>query len=188
MSPSSIVLLAFGMSIDALIAAAGRGVTIRRPGLAESLRTGLVFGVVEAVTPLVGWALGVAASAYVAQVDHWVAFGLLSAVGLRMIYHAAQRDPDEPPSPAQRSFAVLLATAVGTSLDAMAVGVSLAFLDVNILVIAAAIGAATTLMSTGGMLAGHLLGARFGRYAEIAGGLALVAIGTTILVEHLTAS
>lgn len=187
MSPSSIALLAFGMSIDALIAAAGRGVTSRRPGLIESLGTGLVFGVIEAFTPLVGWALGVAASAYVAQIDHWVAFGLLSAVGLRMLYHAARRKPGEPPAPPNRSFAVLLATAVGTSLDAMAVGVSLAFLDVNIVVIAVAIGAATTVMSTGGMLAGRALGVRFGRYAEVAGGLALMAIGTTILIEHLTA-
>ncbi len=185
MSPTSVVLLAFGMSVDALIAAAGRGVALRRPNLLEAIRTGVVFGLVEATTPLIGWALGVAASAYIAHVDHWIAFGLLGAVGLRMIHHAARRDPDEPPSPAHRSFAVLLATAVGTSLDAMAVGVSLAFLDVNILVIAIAIGIATTLMSTGGMLAGHLLGARFGRYAEIAGGLALMAIGTTILIEHL---
>ncbi|WP_152048683.1 manganese efflux pump MntP [Aureimonas psammosilenae] len=186
MSPLAIAILALGMSIDAFIASTGRGAALRRPSVGEAMRTGLVFGVIEAITPLIGWAAGVLASSYIAEVDHWIAFGLLGAVGGRMVFHALQRGPEGEGAALNRSVWVLLATAVGTSLDAMAVGVSLAFLDVNIVVIAVAIGCATMLMSTGGMLAGRLLGSRFGRTAEIAGGLALIGIGASILVDHLT--
>ncbi|MBN9271900.1 MAG: manganese efflux pump, partial [Mesorhizobium sp.] len=139
------------------------------------------------LTPLLGWLMGVAASQYVQHIDHWIAFVLLGGVGGRMALHAFQRDAAVPAAPAGRSPMTLVATAIGTSIDAMAVGVSLAFLEVNIVVIALAIGAATTLMSTGGVLAGRFLGARFGRYAEIVGGLALIGLGVSILHEHLTA-
>lgn len=187
MSPFAIALLAVGMSVDALIASIGRGAALGRPSFAEAARTGAVFGVVEAITPLIGWAAGVVASQYVQAIDHWIAFGLLGAVGARMFLHALKRSAESPPVSSSRSFGVLIATAVGTSLDAMAVGVSLAFLQANILVIALSIGLATALMSTGGMLAGRLLGARFGRYAEMVGGLLLVGLGASILFEHLNA-
>ncbi|WP_020178823.1 manganese efflux pump [Methylopila sp. M107] len=188
MSPFAIVLLAVGMSVDALIASVGRGAAIGRPSFAEAARTGAVFGAVEAVTPLLGWAAGVVASQYVQAVDHWIAFGLLGAVGGRMFFHAATRKIDAPSPARAGSFGVLIATAIGASLDAMAVGVSLAFLHANILVIALSIGCATALMSTGGMLAGRLIGARFGRHAEMAGGLLLVGLGASILFEHLNAA
>ncbi|MFC3693719.1 manganese efflux pump MntP family protein [Chenggangzhangella methanolivorans] len=188
MSPFAIALLAVGMSVDALIASVSRGAAMGRPSFAEAARTGVVFGVVEALTPLIGWGAGVVASQYVQAVDHWVAFALLGAVGGRMFFHALKRSGDAAPSAPSQSFGVLLATAVGTSLDAMAVGVSLAFLQANIVVIALSIGLATALMSTGGMLAGRLIGARFGRYAELAGGLMLVGLGASILFEHLNAA
>jgi putative Mn2+ efflux pump MntP len=186
MSPFAIGLLAVGMSIDALIASLGQGAGAARPGFLRALRTGLIFGGIETLTPLIGWLLGVVASQYVQTVDHWIAFGLLGGVGARMAFHALQRAPDEP-APVRGTGWALIATAVGTSIDAMAVGVSLAFLDVNIIVIALAIGLATTLMSTTGVLAGRLLGARFGRWAEALGGLALIGLGSAILFEHLTA-
>src|SRR5258706_9840523 len=104
-----------------------------------------------------------------------------------MILHGFQRSHERPDLERNGSLSVLLATALGTSIDAMAVGVSLAFLDVNILVIALAIGAATFVMSTGGILAGRLIGMRFGHWAEIIGGVALVGLGSSILVEHLSA-
>lgn len=187
MSPIAIGILAIGMSVDALIASIGRGAGAVRPSWAEALKTGAVFGFVETLTPLFGWLMGIAASQYVQTIDHWIAFVLLGGVGGRMALHAFQRDDEAPVAGNNRSLMLLVATAVGTSIDAMAVGVSLAFLDVNIVVIALAIGAATTLMSTGGVLAGRFLGARFGRYAEILGGLALIGLGTSILYEHLTA-
>lgn len=186
MSPVSIAVLAVGMSVDALIAALGRGASPVRPTLSQAVRTGLVFGIVEMLTPIIGWALGVAASQYIQAIDHWVAFILLTAVGGRMTIHALSRKDTVRTENSPSAFG-LLATAVGTSLDAMAVGVSLAFLNVNIFVIAAAIGLATMVMSTGGMLAGRYMGARFGRYAEIVGGLALIGLGAKILFDHLLA-
>ena len=187
MSPISIAILAVGMSVDALIASLGRGASMGRPSFAEAARTGVVFGVVETITPLIGWAAGVVASQYVQAVDHWIAFGLLGAVGGRMFLHAFKRASEAVVAKPDRSVGLLIATAVGTSLDAMAVGVSLAFLQANIVVIALSIGLATALMSTGGMLVGRMIGARFGRYAEMAGGLLLVGLGASILFEHLSA-
>jgi len=186
MSPLSIAVLAMGMSIDALLASIGRGASTRKPRFAEALRTGIVFGVVEAITPLIGWAAGIVASRHVAQVDHWIAFGLLGLVGGRMLLHSLKPAEERAAAAQRQSWWVLLATAVGTSLDAMAVGVSLAFLDVNIIVIACAIGFATFVMSTGGMLAGNLIGAAFGRWAERIGGFALICLGASILFSHLT--
>ncbi|QPC41657.1 manganese efflux pump [Kaustia mangrovi] len=184
MSPIAITMIAFGMSIDAFLASLGRGAGLHRPRVSDAMRTGLVFGLVETAIALAGWCAGVVASPYVGTVDHWIAFGLLGLVGGRMIYHAVR--PASPWTAARRhgSALVLVATAVGTSIDALAVGVSLAILDVNMLVIAAAIGAATFVMATGGMLAGRLIGRQFGSWAEIAGGVGLMVLGLSILADH----
>ncbi|MCM2504230.1 manganese efflux pump MntP family protein [Aureimonas altamirensis] len=185
MSPFTIAVLAVSMSVDAFAVSVGRGAAIGQPRFSETLRTEAVFGIVEAITPVIGWAAGVAASSFVEAVDHWIAFGLLGAVGLHMLFSALVKK--EQDAPVGRSMTVLLATAIGTSLDAMVVGVSLAFLDVNIVVIAIAIGLATFLMSSGGMLVGRLIGERFGRIAEGMSGVALVLLGASILIEHLSA-
>lgn len=186
MTPISIGILAVSMSVDAFVACLGKGATQQRTGFGSALRTGAIFGTVEAITPLLGWLAGVAANQYVAAVDHWIAFALLSAVGLHMMLQALNRKAEEAPRPASPWRTVV--TAIGTSIDAMAVGVSLAFLQVDILVIALVIGMTTMAMGTTGMLAGRLLGQRFGRIAEVTGGLALLALGTIILAEHLTAA
>lgn len=187
MSPISIAVLAIGMSVDAMIASLGRGAAQTRPSFRTAIGTGLVFGTVEMLTPLIGWLLGVAASGYVQAFDHWIAFGLLGAVGAHMAWNAIGRHSDAPQAAGSATKLALIVTAIGTSLDAMAVGVSLAFLDVNIIVIAVAIGTATMVMSTTGMMIGRYLGAQFGRYAEILGGLALISLGALILHEHLSA-
>lgn len=186
MSFMAIIVLAVSMSMDAFAVSVGRGAALGRPSYGEALRTGVIFGVVEAITPLIGWAAGMAAASYISAVDHWIAFGLLGSVGLNMIY-SAFKGGDESKESAKpgSSFLVLVATAVGTSLDAMAVGVSLAFLEVNIIVIALAIGFATFLLSSGGMLVGRLIGERFGRYAEAVAGVSLFGLGASILYEHL---
>jgi putative Mn2+ efflux pump MntP len=179
----TIVIIAFGMSADAFAAALGKGSTLDRPRLIEAIRTGLVFGLVEAVTPVIGWAAGLAASGYITAVDHWIAFALLAVIGGRMIWDSMQR-PAEQERPKRHSFGLLLMTAVGTSIDAMVVGVTLAFLDVHIFVAALAIGLATFAMTTIGIMVGSIIGGKFGRIAEALGGLALILIGTNILIEH----
>lgn len=178
-----ILLLALSMSADAFAAACGKGASLERPHWAEALRTGLIFGVIEAITPVIGWAAGRAVGGYIAAFAHWVAFGLLAIIGGKMIWDALRRHA-EAEKPQSHSFLVLALTALGTSIDALAVGVTLALVGANIVANALAIGVATFTMTTIGVMTGRILGERFGRYAEAAGGIVLIAIGIKILLEH----
>jgi len=186
MNVLSTLLLALAMSTDAFAAAVGKGTALRNPRWGEALRTGLIFGVIEALTPLVGWAIGLTAAGYVKAWDHWIAFVLLGGLGVRMIV-AGLKAPSEAEvdKPSRHSFWVLAATGFATSIDAMAVGVGLAFLDVSIVPIALAIGFTTFVAVTIGVMVGRVLGTVAGRYAEVLGGVLLIGIGTAILVEHL---
>jgi putative Mn2+ efflux pump MntP len=176
------------MSTDAFAAAVGKGTSLHRPRWSEALRTGAIFGVIETLTPLAGWALGLAAAGYVKAWDHWIAFVLLGVLGLRMLVGALrQPDASVEEKPSRHGFWLLAVTGLATSIDAMAVGVGLAFLDVDIVPVAAAIGLATFAMVTVGVMVGRLLGHIAGRWAEAVGGLLLIGIGSVILVEHLTA-
>ncbi|MFW3897180.1 manganese efflux pump MntP [Pseudomonas putida] len=183
----SLFFLAMAMSTDAFAAAIGKGSSLHKPRFSEALRTGLIFGVIEAITPVVGWGIGQAAVRYVENWDHWIAFGLLLALGLHMIYNGLKHEDEAEEKASQHSFFILAVTAFATSIDAMAVGVGLAFVDVNILVAAAAIGMATCVMVTVGVMLGRVLGAIVGKRAEIAGGVVLMLVGAAILYEHLTA-
>lgn len=188
MNLASTALLAMAMSTDAFAAAIGKGTALQKPRWSEALRTGAIFGVIEALTPLAGWALGLAAASYVKTWDHWIAFVLLSVLGVRMLMAAAQApDAAEADKPVRHGFWLLAVTGFATSIDAMAVGVGLAFLDVSILPVAAAIGFATFAMVTLGVMVGRVLGTVAGRWAEALGGLLLIGIGSAILYEHLTA-
>lgn len=189
MSPLSITVLAFSMSADACAAAMARGASTK-PSLLQAAKGGLVFGFIETVTPLLGWALGLAASAYITAVDHWIAFGLLGFVGGKMAVEAGRRlaehnlpDTTEV-SRDQRGMFALVLTAFATSIDAAAVGVTLAFVDVNIVLVALAIGLTTFTLATGGLMIGRLVGVKFGPVVELVGGVGLMAIGTGILFDH----
>jgi putative Mn2+ efflux pump MntP len=184
MTPGAIAILSLSMSTDAFAAAVGRGAS-HRPGLRRALRAGLVFGVIEAITPLIGWTLGLVAAGLVEKIDHWIAFALLAAVGGKMIWESFQPVDEEDQRPRRAGVMALIATAIGTSIDAAAVGVGLAFIGVNIWIIAASIGLTTFVLTTVGMMIGRAVGVRFGKRAELLGGLALIGIGSTILVEHL---
>ncbi|MNU76548.1 putative manganese efflux pump MntP [compost metagenome] len=190
MTPVAIAILSLSMSADAFAAAIGRGAQ-HRPTLPQALRSGLVFGVIEAITPLIGFALGVAAASFVAAIDHWIAFGLLGAVGGKMIWEAlkpddeANEDETATGRAASRGLVALIATAVGTSIDAGAVGVGLALLGANIWLIAACIGFTTFALATLGLLIGKAAGRRLGKIVELVGGVALIALGLKILLEHL---
>jgi manganese efflux pump family protein len=177
------VVLAFSMSADAFAAALGKGAALDRPRLREALRTGVVFGIIEAITPVMGWAVGLSASSYITVIDHWIAFGLLTAIGGKMIWESA-RGRDAQCKPNRHSLKILVATAIGTSIDAMAVGITLAFIGADIVVTAFAIGCVTFLIATTGILIGRFIGEKFGRVAEAIGGLGLIVIGAKILMEH----
>lgn len=168
---------------DAFAAALTKGTLLDRPRLGEALRSGEIFGSVEAITPVIGWAPGLAASAFIAAIDHWIAFGLLGAIGGKMMWEAMQR-PEGTPKMTRNSFWPLLVTALGTSMDALVIGVTLALLNADIVVIALAIGCASFVMTTIGVMIGQIVGAKLGRFAEALGGIGLIAIGTLILIEH----
>ncbi len=189
MSPISILLVGFAMSTDAFAAAIGKGAAMRRPRLPDALRAGLIFGMIEAITPVLGWLLGRAASRYVEAFDHWIAFALLGALGVHMIVAglrpAADDDASEADDTRHHRFWTLAATGLATSIDAAAIGVSLAFLDVHIGVVALVIGLCTLVMVTLGIMLGRMLGALVGKRAEIVGGAILIVIGASILYEHL---
>ncbi|WP_300759141.1 manganese efflux pump MntP [Janthinobacterium sp.] len=177
--------LSLAMSTDAFAAAVGKGAALHKPRWSEALRTGLIFGVIEAITPVIGWALGRVAAPYVEAWDHWIAFGLLAIIGLLMIRNALAT-PDADEAPAQKhSFWVLAATGFATSIDAMVVGAGLALLGANIVVTAAAIGFSTFVMVTLGVMLGRVLGTVAGRRAELVGGAILIIIGCVILYEHI---
>ncbi len=182
-------LLALAMSTDAFAAAIGKGTALQRPRWRDALRIGAIFGSIEAATPLAGWALGLAAADTVKAWDHWIAFILLGALGLHMVLAALKPETPEKAEekPMRHSFARVALTGLATSIDAMAVGVGLAFVGVDILPVAAAIGLATFVMVTLGVMLGRVLGEVVGKRAEIVGGLVLIAVGATILHEHLGA-
>ena len=188
MHPLSILLLGIAMSTDAFAAAVGKGAAMRTPRFRDASRAGLIFGAIEGLTPLVGWATARPPRPSHRR-DHWIAFVLLALLGMRMI-RAGLRDDDAPETNAlqRHGFWALAATGVATSIDAMAVGVGLAFLEVSIVVVAVTIAATTLVLVTLGILLGRVLGALAGRRAEIAGGVLLIAIGAAILYEHLTAA
>lgn len=186
MNPVSTALLALAMSTDAFAAAVGKGMSLRQPHWREALRTGAIFGVIEGLTPVLGWALGLAAADYVKNWDHWIAFALLSGLGLHMaIAGVRRRDTGTQEKPVRHAFWLLALTGFATSVDAMVVGVGLAFLDVPIVPVALAIGCTTFAAVTLGVMLGRVLGAAAGRRAEVVGGLVLIGIGAAILVEHL---
>ncbi|HHB8029667.1 TPA: manganese efflux pump MntP [Klebsiella pneumoniae] len=185
MNLSATILLAFGMSMDAFAASIGKGATLHKPKFSEAVRTGLIFGAIETLTPLVGWGLGMLASQFILEWNHWIAFILLVFLGGRMIVEGFRGDSDEAcEAPHRHGFWLLVTTAFATSLDAMAVGVGLAFLQVSIVTTALAIGCATFIMSTLGMMVGRFIGPLLGKRAEILGGIALIGIGSEILWSH----
>lgn len=190
MHPISIFFLGIAMSTDAFAAAVAKGAAMRRPRFSEALRAGVIFGTIEGLTPIIGWVLGLAAAKYVTAWDHWIAFVLLGLLGLHMIYSGLKPEGDGDAADAtehRHGFWSLAATGLATSIDAMVVGVGLAFLDVNIGVIALVIGLTTLVLVTLGIMLGRIIGSLAGKRAEIIGGFMLIAIGSAILHEHLSA-
>ncbi|OPH38586.1 manganese efflux pump MntP family protein [Moraxella equi] len=199
MNVLTLTTLSFGMAMDAFAVAVAKGASERHPRLWQAVQGGLFFGVVEGMAPFIGYCLGKAIESWVQTFDHWVAFGLLGALGVRFIYgavcydekmdkqtneqQAEQQDRQEQTSTS--NIALMLITAIATSIDSVVVGVSLAFLDANIVLACVLIGLATTIMATGGLYLGNRLGASFGRYAMGVGGVMLIGIGVFILGTHL---
>lgn len=182
MSVVSNTIIAFSMSADAFAAAVSKGVVLKRPRISYAMRIGLIFGGIETLTPIIGWLFGIIAGGFIASIDHWVAFFVLSLIGVKMIYEGFNNQQAERKD--SHKLSILILTAIGTSIDAMAVGATFALLDINIWMMAAMIGLATFLMATIGIMTGHYIGIKAGKIAEIFGGSCLIVIGVKILAEH----
>ncbi len=177
-------ILAVGLSMDAFAVAVCKGLATGEAKPRGMAIVGLWFGGFQALMPLLGYLVGVQFSAAIEAFDHWLAFLLLGAIGGGMIKEALSKD--EEPADASLSPRAMAPLALATSIDALAVGVSFAFLRVQIVPAVAFIGVVTFALSAVGVKVGSLFGSRYKRRAELIGGLILIALGVKILIEHLT--
>ncbi len=169
--------------MDAFAVSISSGITIRNPRIENALKIAIFFGAFQAFMPVIGWLAGLGLRELISEVDHWIAFGLLSLIGCRMIYESTKvRSERKILNPL--SLGVLLVLSVATSIDALAAGVSLAFLEIPILFTVIIIGAVTLILSFVGVFVGDRSGHFFENKAEFVGGLVLIGIGTKILIEH----
>jgi putative Mn2+ efflux pump MntP len=178
-------LVAVGLSMDAFAVSVCKGLSIPRADAKDALTVGLYFGVFQALMPLIGYFVGVQFADSIAAFDHWVAFLLLGLIGGKMIKESLS---DRCPATSGNSSLLprdMLPLAVATSIDALAVGVSFAFLSVRIVPAVSLIGVTTLVLSMLGVALGKGVGARFKAKAELAGGILLILMGVKILLEHL---
>ncbi|WP_114560943.1 manganese efflux pump MntP [Desertihabitans aurantiacus] len=183
MSLLNLVVIAVGVSADAFAVSIAQGVQLRARIVRQALLVGLTFGVFQALMPLLGWYVGVQVGHYIEAVDHWIACALLVAVGAKMLWDGLRDGADDEDDRAL-SVQRLLVLAVATSVDALAIGISLALLGVDIWGAVVLIGVVTAVLSFGAVLLGHRVGLRFRRPAEVVGALVLMAIGVRILLDH----
>lgn len=182
-----LLLIALSLALDAFAVSVSSGVAVPGFGPAQALKLGVWFGAFQFAMPLAGWLLGTGVSAYVEAADHWIAFALLALIGGRMAAGALVQGcgTQARPEPAALTPGRLTALAVATSIDALAVGVSFAFLSVNIGAAVSFIGVITFALSMVGVKVGSLFGAKYKSKAELAGGIILILMGLKILLEHL---
>jgi putative Mn2+ efflux pump MntP len=179
----TIILIAIALAMDSFSASITRGFAIDKPfPLIEALKTGFFFGLFQALMPLIGWFVGISVIDYISGFDHWIAFALLFFIGLRMMYESISRKAKQLVS--SSSFKVLLTLSVATSIDALAVGLSISFIEVSIIGSAIIIGIITFLLSLLGVFIGKKSGSYFERIGVL-GGVILIVIGIRILIEHL---
>lgn len=179
-----LLIIAVGVSMDAFAVSICKGLSVCRLRPSHVLSTGLWFGGFQAFMPLVGYFLGYSFTDLVASIDHWIAFLLLGIIGGNMLKESFGKDDCNCNMEPDFSFRTMLGLAVATSIDALAIGVSLAFLNVNIWVAVSLIGVITFGFSAVGVLIGKHFGARYKSKAEFTGGFILVAMGVKILLEH----
>jgi len=186
----AILVLALGLAMDATAVSAARGLAAPQVGPRHVFLVAAWFGGFQALMPLIGWALGSQLGPLVQAWDHWIAFVLLAAIGGKMLWEAREERSEEAGGRAEADlFAprVMLVLSVATSIDALAVGITLPMLGAPLALSLATIGVTTALLSALGLLAGRRFGGLMGKRLEVAGGLVLIGLGTKILIEHLTA-
>ncbi len=182
MEITELFVLAVGLAMDAFAVSVCKGLSAGRVRLGHAVTAGLWFGGFQALMPFLGWLLGVQFRAFITSIDHWIAFVLLGLIGVNMIRESRGCEEEM-----EASFGVkaMFPLAVATSIDALTVGITFAFLQVNIVVAVALIGVITFVLSAIGVRAGGVVGEKGKSWAELAGGVVLILMGTKILLEHL---
>jgi putative Mn2+ efflux pump MntP len=183
----ALVFVALGVSADAFAVSLTQGVRMRTRAIRNALIIASSFALFQVAMPLIGWAIGTAFAGYISAVDHWIAFALLALIGGKMIWEAVTAHEDSDSAAGRLNWRELIVLSFATSVDALAVGISFAFLEVDIWSAISLIGVFTLAASLAAIWIGRRVGRRFRRPAELAGGIILIAIGTQVLVEHLTA-
>ena len=179
-----LLLLAVGLSMDAFAVSLCKGLSVKKAGLKQCAVCGIWFGGFQALMPLIGYFLGSVFAEAIEAFDHWVAMGLLVIIGVNMLREAFSKEEEEVT--ADFSFKTMLILAIATSIDALAVGISLAMAgNVNIFTAVLLIGATTFLLSGAGVKIGNIFGSRYEKGAQITGGIILILLGIKILLEHL---
>lgn len=180
-----LVLIAVGLSMDAFAVSLCKGLSMGRLNLRNAGVIALFFGGFQALMPLLGWLLGKQFESYITSIDHWIAFILLAFIGGKMVYEVLKGDSCYAEGGYVLNIRELLVLAVATSIDALAVGITFAFLRVSILPAVLLIGGITFVLSLAGVCIGHKFGAKLKSKAELAGGVVLILIGVKILLDHL---
>ncbi len=186
-----LLILSVGLAMDAFAVAVCKGLSIKKISVKHPVIVGLYFGIFQAVMPLIGYFLGKQFSDKISAIDHWVAFILLGIIGINMIRGSIKEEDEEAECESckdvDNSLKVkeMLILSVATSIDALAVGITFAFLKVNILAATSFIGVVTFLISAAGVFIGNIFGGKLKSKAEMAGGIILVCLGTKILLQHL---
>lgn len=175
-------ILAVGLSMDAFAVSICKGLSVQKLKPRHAVIAGAYFGGFQALMPLIGWLLGRQFEELIKSVDHWIAFALLTIIGANMIRESFGKDEELNDS---FSFKTMLPLAVATSIDALAVGVTFAFLEVQIVPAISLIGVTTFAISAAGVKIGNVFGTKYKSKAELAGGIILILLGIKILIEHL---
>ena len=179
----SLFLIALGLSMDAFAVAICKGLAMQKITIKKALIVGLWFGGFQGLMPAVGYLLGTQFESYITNIDHWIAFVLLFIIGGNMIKEALSKEEEEASE--SLAFKEMLVLALATSIDALAVGVTFAFLKVQIVPAVLFIGCITFVLSSIGVKIGNIFGSRYKAKAEFAGGIILILMGGKILLEHL---
>ena len=183
MSLTELFIIAVGLSMDAFAVSVCKGLSVQRLKLGHALTCGVYFGGFQGLMPALGYLLGSQFQSVIVKVDHWIAFILLGIIGVGMLREAAEKE-QEVVCPISYNYRELFMLAIATSIDALAVGVTFAFLKVQIIPAVSFIGITTFVISCAGVLIGNRFGARYKSKAELAGGVVLILMGIKILLEH----
>lgn len=188
MGVPELLIVAIALSMDAFAVAICQGLAMKRAGMKQAVAVGLYFGLFQAIMPFIGFECASYFAGYIEELDHWIAFVLLSVIGGNMVKEALSKDGDAPTMPCaepELGPVKMIPLAIATSIDALAMGITFAVLRVRIVSAVSLIGLTTFAFSFAGVYIGHSFGARFEKKAELAGGLILIAIGAKILLEHI---